>query len=117
MGYKIIMNQGNPEMSFDADPTIATDLALSCLVEKGSFFFDMDFGLRAMPKKNTPENAALVPGYFDEAVKWLLDTGQAKTINVIAEPDNDNPDRVNVKVDAVQANDAPAEFETFVEVV
>ena len=117
MGYKITLNNGNPEMSYDPDPTIATDLLLSTLVPKGSFFFNPDFGLRALPIKDTDQNMALIPDYFKESAKWLIDAGRAKKIDVLAERDDSERGRIDVQVSATQANDLPVSFDTFVGVI
>jgi phage gp46-like protein len=117
MGYKITLNNGSPEMSFDQDTTIATDLLLSAMVQQGSFFFDPTIGLRELPKKNTDQNVALVEDYFKRSCKWLVDIGRAKSIAVLVERDDVQKDRINVKETAVQANDKSAAFETFVGVI
>ena len=117
MGYKIKMINGLPEMSYDPDPSIATDLLLSAMVPQGSFFLAPSLGLRPLPKKLTDGTIGLVRDYFRESAKWLLDAGKAKSIDVIAERDDDERGRVNVQETAVQANDNVAEFETFVGVI
>lgn len=117
MGYKITMNQGVPEMSFDADETIATDLLLSALVPLGGFFLDSAFGLRELPKSITEQNSGLVKDYFEESAKWLVDSGKAKSVSALVEKDLQEPSRLNVKETALQANEEPVTFETFVPVV
>ena len=118
MGYKYSLDtNGNPVMSYDADPTIATDLLFSALVKQGSFFFNPDFGLRELPKKNTAQNIALIGDSYKESAKWLIAAGRAKSIDVLAEPDESDRSRVDVQMKAVQANDKPVEFETFVGLV
>jgi phage gp46-like protein len=117
MGYKIIMNQGHPELTYEQDLTIATDVALSILVEQGAWFLDTTFGMPALPKKDTDQNLALIPGRCKQATKWLIDAGKAKSIEAIAERDNDTQGQVDIRVDATQANDQPVQFETFVPVV
>jgi hypothetical protein len=116
-GYAIGLVDGLPVMSWDQDATIATDLLLSALVPQGAFFLDPSFGLRDLPKKITDGNAGLVKDYFQESSQWLVDAGKAKSIEVIAEPDLQEKSRINVKQTAIQANDEPAEFSTFVPVV
>jgi len=117
MGYKIIMNQGHPELTHEQDATIATDVALSILVEQGAWFVNPKFGMPALPKKDTDQNLALVPVRCKQAAKWLIDAGKAKAITAIAERDDDTRGQVNIRVDATQANDQPVTFETFVPVV
>lgn len=117
MGYKIIMTNGRPEMTWDQDPTIATDLLLSAVVQQESFFFNPGFGLRALPKKNTEQNISLIRDYYKESCKWLIDVGKAKSIDVIAERDDDLAERVDVQETARQANDQIVTFGTFVDVV
>lgn len=117
MGYKITLDaNGNPEMSFDQDATIGTDLLLSTLVPQGAFFLDPSFGLRELPKKITDQNIGLVKDYFSESAKWLIDAGKAKKIDILVEPDEEK-NRINVEEKALQANDTEIAFETFVPVV
>lgn len=117
MGYKIELVNGLPVQSFDADATIGTDLLLSALVPRGAFFLDPTFGLRDMPKKITEGNAGLVEDYFKESSAWLIAAGKAESIETLVETDLTEPNRINVKQTAVQANDTVVTFETFVPVV
>ncbi len=113
MGYQYTLKDGKPEMTFNPDATIATDLLFSALVRQNSFFLDPGFGLD-LAKKNNP---ALIADSYKAAAKWLIDTGKAKSVDVTAEPDDDDKGRVNVLEKARQANDEPATFETFVGVI
>lgn len=117
MGYKVIMNQGHPELTWEQETTILTDMVLSILVPRGAFFHDPNFGLPELPKKLTPENIPLVRQRFQEALQWLINTGKAKSIDIIAEQDEDWPNRVNIAARAVQSNDQLVTYETFVEVL
>ncbi len=117
MGYQITLQDGLPQQTWEQDETIATDLLLSCEIARGSFFGFTDFGLPALPKKSSPQTLALIEQRFFAAVKWLIDIGRAKSIDVIAEPDDLERDRINVAMTAEQANGQIVTFETFVEVV
>lgn len=116
MGYAIKIVNGFPELSYERDDTIATDIALSLLVRRGAFFADPGFGLPELPKKLTDQNVALVSDYCRQALQWLKDIGRAKSIEVLAE--RVRPDRVSVLVTAVQAaNNRTVTFQTFVPVI
>ena len=117
MGYKITLVNGKPERTYDQDETIATDIALSLLVEQGSWFFDRTFGRRKRNKKNTAQSIGELVQDCNQALKWLLDTGKAKSIDVIAEPDVNDRTRANVMVTAGQANDKIVTFQTFISVI
>lgn len=117
MSYKIILNNGNPEMSYDQDATIATDLLLSAMVQQGSFFLDPSFGLRELPNKITDQNMGLVKDYLKQSSRWLIDAGKAKSIDVLVEPDLTEKNRLDIQESATQANDTVATFETFVPLV
>jgi hypothetical protein len=117
LGYKIVLINGNPEQTWDQETTIYSDMVLSVVVEQGAFFQDPAFGLAALPKSISDATVPLIRQRFEQAWKWLLDTGKAKSIAVTATPDKDNKNRVNISAEAVQANDLVIPFSLFVEVV
>jgi hypothetical protein len=117
MGYKIELVNGLLEQTYEQDATIYTDMVLSVNVEQGSFFLDTSFGLAALPKAITAQTVPLIKQRFEQAWQWLIDTGKAKSIDVLVEQDSDDKDRVNVSAQAVQANDQVVTYEAFVEVI
>jgi len=97
---------------------ILNNIFLSIMIERGSFFFNTDFGSRLhLLKKMTDRNVALAKSYIDEALQWILDTGKAKTIETRTERDLNVTNRINFQVVATQANDAITTFESFIEVI
>jgi len=110
-------SMGRPSQSWDQDDTIMSDIALSILVPRGSFFQDPSFGLPELPGKLTPRNVELARERVREALQWLLDTGRAKSMEIEVERDADADDRLNIRVVAVQADGREVTFGTFVEVI
>lgn len=115
MGYKYTLDEnGLPIMSYDPDATIATDLLLSAMIEKGAWFFNRDFGREKEPAKIRADTVKLVESTFKNAAKWLLDNGRAASIETTAKQDPGDRTRIDILQEAKQANNQPAKFETFV---
>lgn len=121
MDFRIDMNAGTPVMTFEKATDIRNNILLSLTVRRGSWFQNPDFGSRLHlleRSKNTPRTSQLAIDYAKEALRWLIDTGKAKSIDVSAERNalQDNG-CLKLLVEAVQANEARVAFTAFVEVV
>jgi phage gp46-like protein len=114
-------NTGLGSMTFDKADTIANNVWLSLMIDRGSWFFNPDFGSRLYllkRAKNTERTAALAREYCREALQWLLDTGKATAVQVYSERDRiQDIHRLKLLVEVTQANGEVVSFETFVEVV
>jgi len=117
MGYKIVLVNGIPEMTYEQDATIGTDMLLSAMVEQGAFFLDPKFGLPPHPRKMAEETPDIVRDQHAGALAWLTETGRAKRVDVVAVPDPGTRDRVNVKAEAEQPNGKTVSFETIAGVI
>lgn len=116
MDFKIETASGRAEMIFDKADTIMNNIYLSLTIAKGSFFLDPEFGHRFNEvKKNTAGAPAQVKEYAKEALKWLLETGRAKKIEIVTE--RDGRERIKLKVEATQADGQEVIFDTFYEIV
>lgn len=112
---------GQGTMTFDKATTIMNNVWLSLIIDRGSWFFNPDFGSRLYllkRAKNTEHTAALAREYSREALQWLLDTGRATEIQVHSQRDRTRDiHRLKLLVEVTQANGERVSFQTFVEVV
>jgi phage gp46-like protein len=51
------------------------------------------------------------------ALRWILDLGRATRMDVETGRDARNPARINVRIEAVQADGRQVSYDTFVEVI
>lgn len=87
---------------------------LSLELENGQFFNMPNFGLKTKDiKKITANNIEMLKQRVKDALQWLLDTGKAKSIDVVVERDSVDYNRINWKVEAVQADGLPIEASGF----
>lgn len=119
MDYAIVMNNGQPEQTFEKAGDIFNNIFLSLAIKKGSWWQDPDFGLRDRGRmKNTEANARLIRQDHKEALQWIIDTGRATSIEVYVERDRSQDlNRLKILVEATQADGRKVTFETFKEVV
>ncbi len=118
MDFAIIYNQ-QLDMSFVPVGDISNNITLSLAIIKGTWWFNPDFGMRDTRRlKNTEQNARLVKRWAEEALKWILDSGAARAIEVYVEHDRlQDPTRLKLLVEATQADGRTVTYETFKEVV
>lgn len=96
---------------------ILNNIFLSFLIDQGSWWFDTGFGLkREKREKLSDRRTALTKDRIDAAFKWIIDSGRAKQINVGVERDRRDVSRLNVLIEAVQADGRVVKFESFREV-
>jgi len=100
---------------------LMNNIYLSLVVKKGSWFQDLTFGSRLhllQRSKNTEQTAVLAEEYCKEALQWLIDTGRARKIDVIAQRDRlQDLHRLLLQVTVTAITGEPVTFTTFVEVV
>jgi phage gp46-like protein len=102
-----------------SDGSILNNIHLSMAVERGSWWFNPDFGLRSLARmKNTDKAARLVREYIKEALQWLLDTGRATNIDITVTRDSSVvTGRVLAHIVATQADGRTVNFSKYIEVV
>lgn len=132
MDFSLTTQNGHIGFSYDETDSIINDVILSLTIKAVSFektsagkhvypgdwFLNPEFGHNCYEIKNTTDNDInMVIQYSKKALRWLLDSGRAKTINVTAKLNSDNKNRVDVAVDAVQSNGLIVTYSTFYEVI
>lgn len=119
MGLKLITAAGQLILTRDEDDTILGNLAISLLVARGSWWFNPDFGSRLhllAAMKYTDDIPRLAEDYCREATQHLLDSGRATKIEPLAERDETDRHRLNIRVVATQADGREITYEFFVKV-
>jgi phage gp46-like protein len=115
------------EVDFEYDPVkkdfviiddCRNNLILSVMISKKSYFAALDFGSTHRDiKKQTAGVAGDIKRRIESAVKWIIDAGRCTEITVIAEEDRNDMGRINIELNALQANGLTIPFTTFVRVI
>ena len=108
-----------PLMVYDtnSDPLI-TNMYLSISIQKGSWWFDLNFGIRKeLIVKNSNNNKELVKDVVFEAFQWMIDAGRAQSFNVNVEADINDLSRINLDIVAKKKNGESVKFKTFMSIV
>jgi phage gp46-like protein len=84
---QVVGNQGQGEMTFDECMDLGNNVYLSIMTPRGSFFQDPNVGMnqRYRRAKNTVQNMNLVAADAEAALAWLISSGRATAISVIAQ--------------------------------
>lgn len=116
MDFAIAYDAFSADMTFNPADSLANNVWLSLNVRRGSFFAAPQFGSRLhLLQKNTAKTAELAVAYAQEALKWLLDTGRATSIDVSAQRDPvDFPNALLLNGTVVQADGRVFTFKQFV---
>jgi phage gp46-like protein len=116
--WGVTLKHGLPAMTWTGGDPLLTNVILSLEIPKGAFFADTSFGLRRRTRMKLNERTArLVKGDVEEALKWLLDNGRARAIEVVTEIDTEEHTRLKALISVTAANGRQLSYEKFVEVV
>jgi len=118
MDFQINMNQSYPRgyMTFDKNTDIRSNIYLSIMVNKGSFFQDPEFGSELYKiKKITVSNINLAAQYVKAALAWLITAGKAKSIDA-AVTKGDQVGLMSIDIQVVQADGVELFYEMFTDV-
>lgn len=114
--YHTELNRDSVVPGFSSD--IMNNIYLSLAIERGSWWFNPDFGLRPINRmKNTEQTARLIEVYIREALQWLLDMGRAKSIDVYLKRDSSVSGRICAVIEAVQTDGLAVQYSHYIEVV
>lgn len=118
MNFKIIQTgNGYPEMSWETSEDISTNIYWSLWIRKGDLYNAPDFGLDMTGlDKMTTNVVKIFKIRIEKALSWLVDIGKAVSISVLVERDLTNINKINYRVDAVQADGIPIVVNNFVSV-
>ncbi|HUU89237.1 MAG TPA: phage GP46 family protein [Candidatus Glassbacteria bacterium] len=110
----IVSNDGKGEMSWQPPTDISTNVWWSISLQKGRLFNNVGFGLDLSDiKKITGSSITMIRQRIEAALKWLLTTGRAKSIEVLVERDDRDYNRLNWKVTILQADGIPVIVESY----
>lgn len=115
--YKLDFTGKVPEMTFEKTPSIINNIFLSLTIIRGTFFQNLNFGIRAFPKVKTDTTINVVKQYIEEALQWLFDAGKITGLDILVENDIQNINRINFSGKAVQTSGLLISFGSFVEVI
>jgi len=115
MDFKIISERnGTAKMSWDKSDDITGNLYFSLNIVPGTLFNNPTFGLLLSDiKKVTVAKLTLIKQRVVNAVQWIIDVGKATYIDVLVERDLANINRVNIKIEALQANGTNLSYSQF----
>ena len=114
MNYSIENINGIGQMTFTQAVDIRTNIWLSLHIPYGKWFADPTFGCKlGQIKKITTGNILLAQQYVEQALQWLLQVGRAVSIIVVAEADTQDPNRLNIKVEATQPDGLLIKYQEF----
>lgn len=108
------------DLTFETSESIYNLIWTSLNVKKGSFFQNPEFGSRLSEltrEKNVERVRLLSIDYSKDALQWLIDAGKATAVEVIAEKDLRDLNRINILITVTQTDGQDIEFKTFVEVI
>ena len=84
-------------------------------VKKGSLFTAPNFGLDLSDiKKVTESKVKLIEKRIRAALSGLLETGKARAVKVVVQKNNLVYNRVDVKIEVIQADNIPITIDSFV---
>lgn len=118
LDFGIDLVDGRPEMTLEKRDSIYTNIWLSLNIRRGTLFVDLSFGSRLHEiDLLTDDNVRLARDYCREALKWMLDTGRLKRLDVSTERDASDRNRLNIAIGAITQDDRIVEYETYYSVV
>jgi phage gp46-like protein len=118
MDFMINMSQLYPKgyMTFDKNTDIRSNIYLSIMVNKGSFFQDLEFGSELYKiKKVTATNINLAAQYIKACLAWLITTGKATSIDAVVTK-GDQVGSMGVEIQVIQADGVKLFYEMFPDV-
>ena len=118
MDFQIAVVENKPELLFDKNENIQTNLWVLMNIDKGSFFQDLTLGNELFKiKKITPHTLAQAKQMVQDCLKTLITSGRATSIDVLVEQDSQNMNQMNIKVQAKQPDGLIITYSTFKSVV
>lgn len=118
MDYTIMPTADGPQVSFEKSSGLFNNVFLSLAIGEGDWWFDPSFGLKKRKRlKNTPATARLLEKDHRDALQWMLDTGRATTVTVVASPVDNDRFRLQLHIEVTAADGEVVTYDKFVEVV
>lgn len=118
--FRIDPNTRDYEVSkgqYNLTDDLGNNIYLSLMIRKGTWLFDPEFGSRLYlleREKALDRIAKKALEYCNEALKWILDSGRAESIDVTVELDKANS-RLNCLIKATRKG-VPATYGIYIQV-
>jgi len=115
MDFSIVQEKnGIADISWEKPTTIFNLLWFSINIVRGTIFNNPTFGLDLSDiKKLTDDKIEIITARYQAALKWIIDIGKARSIDVIVEKNTQSIGRIDILVSAIQADGTPVELSTF----
>ncbi len=112
---------GHLQMTFGISEGLRSNFYLSLHIKKGTWFHDPNFGsLLHEIKTLTESDLNLAKSYAFDALKWMIDIGKLKSINVETSVDQSllsGSKTLKISISAVDSLYRPIKYETYFRVV
>lgn len=116
--FGLTLSNGRLVASISAADSLPGNVLLSLYVRKGSWFRYPEFGSDLyLINRVTEDNIALAEDYAREALQWLVDLKRLTAVEVSAEADGTDRDRINIAVACTRANGAIESLNAYFRVV
>ena len=118
MNFNIVQGaDGVAELSWLKPTDIFPNVFISMNIKKGSLFTTPKFGLDLSDiNKVTASKILLIEKRLLAALSWLLETEKARALKVKVVKNNLVYNRVDVKIEIIQADNQPIVIENFIKV-
>ena len=118
MDFQIITDSnGIGQLTFTKNTDIRTDVWLSLMIKKGSWFVNPEFGCELFKiKKVTNSNLMLVKEYCLAALEWLIVTSRASSTDCTVVRDPRTYNRYAIDLTVTQANGIKLFYQLFSDV-
>lgn len=107
MDFQINLGRGQSTgvLTWTKNTDIRSNIYFSLFIKPGSWFFDPTWGNKLWNiRKINDSNLLLAKQYTEESLQWLISTGKAASIEVVAEKDSYDINRINLKITVQQPN-------------
>jgi phage gp46-like protein len=118
MNFQVTAVNGQPVMTWNEATDITTNIWVLTNLRKGSFFLNLSLGNELLnSRKLTDDTVNMAPKWIAAALKPLLQCGRATSIDVTAERDARDRNRLNYQVKATQPDGLIVTYTDWYEVV
>lgn len=115
MDFQIVQgNNGVADIDWVKSDGITNAVYLSIMIQKGTLFNKPNFGLDLSDiKKLTDDKIPLIQGRCEQALKWMVDIGKARSFEVSVLKNTKAIGRVDISARVIKADGTPVDVDTF----